>query len=412
MVQTINIGFNMTRVKRIIFFVTILCFSSCNANALNAQNLGFSTSKLSTISYTSDGIEKSETQHSTSVKESLESSCSISSSDISSLSYASSSSDLFEENSTKENWRIQIEERVEQLNEFRKQSLENETFCFYTDPHCFLPTGDYTFDKESLDYAFDILETAEEMSDSIFVVCGGDVLNNNDTKSQACYKLGYYNALMKQHFKNSFYLVGNHDTNYQGDTYINSHDFNSCMLSQETINDVLFDGNKSYYKIDTDSSSYYCFDSGIELTNTITPYQREQVEWFARCLLSETKRHINIFIHISFLYGNVKEGPLMSDISRVVSGYNSNALFSIYGKTYDFRYVGGKIHFVNSGHDHRDLNGFSSSGIPIFLTRTFSSPEIATQPTFDLVFVDYSNARIVLMRVGDGDSREFSIPFC
>lgn len=411
MARPINIGFNMTVFKKTIFLVTILCFSSCNANVLNTQSLDISTSKLSSATSVPSDIEKSKTQYSDSTKESLDSSYLISSNENTASSYPSSLSDACEEE-PKEDWRIQIEERVEQLNEFREQSLENETFCFYTDPHCFSPTGDYSFDKEALDYAFNILETAEEMSNSLFVVCGGDVLNNNDTKSQACYKLGYYNALMKQCFKKSFYLVGNHDTNYQGDTYINSRDYNSCMLSQETINDILYDGSKSYYRIDSDISSYYCFDSGIELTNTITPYQKEQVEWFARSLLLETKLHINIFIHISFLYGNVKEGLLMSDISRVVSGYNSKMLFNIYGKTYDYRYANGNIHFVNSGHDHRDVNGFSSSGIPIFLTRTFSSPEIATQPTFDLVFVDYSNARIVLLRIGDGDNREFSIPFC
>lgn len=307
-------------------------------------------------------------------------------------------------------YEIQIEDGANTLATLREQSQENETYCFFTDPHCFLPTRDYSIDTDVLKSDFDILKKAYDLSSSSFIVCGGDLLNNGDTKSQACYKLSYFSALMKTYFNNSYFIVGNHDTNYQGDTYMDSHDANGCILSQSTINDILYDGGNSYYCIDAPTTSFYCFDSGIDwYSHAITAYQEEQISWFANSLANDLKPHKAVFIHIASFNSAISQTPMMLELDRVINAFNHKNSINLGGQEYDYSNANGLVYFFHAGHDHRDLNGFTPSGIPVFLTRSFSSPEIATQPTFDIVFVDYTNLRVVFLRIGDGYDRELSI---
>ena len=307
-------------------------------------------------------------------------------------------------------YEIQIENNVNALTELRAESEDNETYCFFTDPHCFSSTRDYNINVDTLEYGFNILEQAYAASSSSFIMCGGDLLNSGDTKSQACYKLSYFSSVMKTRFDNSYMIVGNHDTNYLGDTYVDSQDYNGCILSQNTLNDVLYDGDNSYYRIDTSTTSYYCFDSGIDfLDNILTDYKKEQLSWFASSLLTDEKPHKAIFIHIASAGSNISGTSMMSELDRIIGAFNNRNCVVVEGNSYDYSNSCGSVYFFHAGHNHQDLNGFTPSGVPVFLTRTFGSPEIATQPTFDIVFVDYSNLKVVFLRVGDGCNREFSI---
>ncbi len=232
----------------------------------------------------------------------------ISSEENSSSNLSATSSDESSINisdSNKPLWKRQIEEKVMILNDLKKQSEENETYLFFTDPHCFLPNSDYDVQSETIDYYFDILENASFMTNSRFVMCGGDLLNYGDTQDQACYKLNYFLNIMKSHLDNSFFIIGNHDTNYQGDVCINTGNWRESMLSQEIINNVMFNGGKSYYLFFSHYTSFYCFDSGVDfLERTTTDYQWEQIEWFANSLLDDKSPHKVIFIHLTFSCDN------------------------------------------------------------------------------------------------------------
>ena len=303
-------------------------------------------------------------------------------------------------------WAIQIDEKVRLLEEYRLQSSLNETYCFFTDPHCFFPTRDYTYDNDALNYYFEILKYAYNASKSDFIVCCGDLLNNGDTQDQARYKLNTFVSYMSEYFDNSYLLVGNHDTNYQGGTYLDFGDWQSCMFSQDELNNILFNGQKSYYRIDTSNSSYYCFDSGIDWTaSQISDYQSEQLEWFAESLLTDSKPFKSIFIHIAVIGEDNTRTAMMSKIEGIIESFNKKESVNLFGRSLDYNDSIGTISFIQCGHQHIDFVGYAYNEVPIILTRTFGSPESSTQPTFDIVFVDYSNLKIELLRIGDGCDR-------
>ena len=361
----------------------------------------FSSNESSANNQTSSEESSSSNQSSTSSEESSSSNQSSTSSDGGSISIS---------NENKPLWKKQIEEKVIILNDLKNQSEENETYLFFTDPHCFLPNSGYDVQSETLNYYFDILEEALLETNSSFAMCGGDLLNYGDTKSQACFKLSYFLSTMKSRLANSFFIVGNHDTNYQGDICINTGNWRASMLSQTTINDVMFNGEKSYYSFLSQQTSYYCFDSGVDfLEKTTTDYQWEQIEWFANSLLSDNSSHKALFIHITFAYDNCKLTSMMQNLNSVIDAFNAKTSVAVGDVNYDYSNSTGSIEFIQAGHIHKDLINDEFTAVPIATTTTFSLPPIVSKPSFDIVFVDYSNSKTHLLRIGDGEDRLFSI---
>lgn len=305
----------------------------------------------------------------------------------------------------------QIEDKMSMLANLKASSNEYDVFTFYTDHHCFVPNGKYEVDISLLKSHFELIKEIQDLSGSEFVMCGGDLLQNYDTKSQACFKLATYMSFMDSYLDNPYILVGNHDTNCQGQDYINFGDYLSCTLSQETINDIFYNGKNSYYNFSTINTSYYCFDSGIDwFAFDLSEYQKEQLKWFADSLLNDDFIHKAIFIHIALVrYESTRViTSMMSEIGKIVEEYNSKKAIVVNGNYYDYSSCNGEIKFIQAGHSHVDLNTICGS-IPTIITSSFASPEAVSKPTLDVVFVDYANHKVHCLRIGDGDDRVFEV---
>ena len=308
----------------------------------------------------------------------------------------------------------QIESKMLLLSDLKSGSEEYDVFTFYTDHHCFMPNGSFEVDRDLLESHFDLIQKVQDLSDSSFTMCGGDLLNYGDSRSQACYKLSLYFEEMNQYLKNPHFVVGNHDTNCQGNTYNyeNSYDYSSCMLSQDTINDIFFNGQPSYYCFEVDNTSCYCFDSGIDwFALNLSEYQQEQLGWFAGSLLEDHHPYKNIFVHMAlFSHGSaVVVTSLMSEVGRIIEAFNSRSSVIINNVNYDYSSSVGTIEFIQSGHLHSDVNSFECGGVPIVVTTSFAAPEAVSRPTFDVVFVDHSNHKVNYLRIGDGEDRVFEM---
>lgn len=285
-----------------------------------------------------------------------------------------------------------------------------DSFLFFTDPHNFSPNNSYDYDEIWFKKNFSLIKAVSELSQINTVVCGGDMLNNNDSKEQAFYKLNIFADNMERYFSNSHIIVGNHDTNYQGDTYMATRDYISCKLSLDEIRRALFNGGPTYYYFSSETTTHYCFDSGIDWDgDLIDEYRSEQLLWFAEKLLSDKKEHKTILIHIGIgnYYG--ESTAMMNELGKIIESFNDKKTVYVNDVLFDYSKSNGYIDFIQSGHIHWDVNSYSCGNIPIIVTRTFSSPEVATQPTFDLVLADYDNHLVRCFRIGDGQDRTFLI---
>ena len=283
-------------------------------------------------------------------------------------------------------------------------SQEYELYCYYTDPHFFSPIEYFDYEEENMINSLAYIQNIYSLSSSQFIVCGGDVISRGDSQSQACKKLSSYINLTKQYFDKHYFIVGNHDTNYQGNWY-SGLDYHDCMLPQETLNNILYNGSNSYYYFDSSTTRHYCFDSGIDwVADTLTEYQEKQINWFANSLLSNKKVHNTVFIHMTSAYSDGVLTKMMQDIGPIIEAYNSKKTITIQNTVFDYSLAAGKVDYIQSGHSHKDAI-FYAFGIPVLLTRNLCDLDSAFQPSFDIVLVDYTNSKLLLYRVGNGEDR-------
>lgn len=393
--------------KRVFVLVVSLILSSCAISERDNGLIYLSSDCSISICSSDDVLKESSDDDSSSFYNgnsfsSNSSSNSICSSDETITS--TTSNDDSQEEHTEELYNL--ESKLELLDDYKMASDNYDLFCYFTDPHC------YTFGLNSCSNElieperFVFLKKAYELSDSEFVFCGGDILCDGDTISQACYKISNFDNRMKANFKKYHFIIGNHDTNYQGDTWCLSSDWLSCQLSPEILGHLLFNGGKTYYMFETEKTAYYCFDSGIDWNLPMTPYRKEQIAWFADKLNECDKEHIAVLIHMALLWDNITLLPMMKEIGKVIQAYNSRLLFKCENTVYNYSESKGHIDFVQAGHNHLDINNLYCGGIPLILTTSFSNTQT---PSFDFVFADYSNSIIRCIRIGDGEDREFNI---
>ena len=291
--------------------------------------------------------------------------------------------------------------------------LDNyETFVFFTDPHLYPSTNSFEINEEWFENNVPFINEVLKSNPAQFVMCGGDLINDNDTKVQAYYKIKYFVDKLKTEFSDFYIIAGNHDTNYLGDTYISDRNYEACMLRLDELELAMFDGNRSYYSFDTHMTRNYCFNSGIDWdSNEMNDFRVEQLNWFANDLTKNTKPHITLFTHIA-LYGtrgNKSLSAFMQKIGDVIYAFNERKTVCFEEAEYDFTDAFGHIDFIQAGHEHADVNDFVCGGVPIVITTTFSAPSTATQPTLDCVCVDYDSNQIICKRFGDGNDRIFNI---
>ena len=272
-----------------------------------------------------------------------------------------------------------------------------EPFIFFTDPHT-LDMNNWQSGCESLML---LLKNYYDATPVSYVLCGGDWIGNSDLPKVSCYKLGLIHGMMRKLFERYYYVIGNHDTNYQGKLTDESEKY-TTRLSQTALQNLLYNGEKTYYVFQGNRTRFYCLDTGVEWSSLST-YYSEEMEWFAENLAKDNSRHIAILLHI--LYSSESKTTISSEVTKIAEAYNGRSTITVNEKSYDFSQCKGKIEFYLAGHTHADSNGLEGS-IPYVITRKAFELQ---KPTFDLTMVDYDNRVINMIRVGNGDSRKISL---
>lgn len=285
-----------------------------------------------------------------------------------------------------------------------------ETFLFFTDPH--LLEGENWQDK-CAEFISQI-QKYYNSTPTTFCLCGGDWLGNSDLPDEACFKMGYINGFMESMFDNSYLIVGNHDTNYQGKKDSASETY-TTRLSNQSIVDLWYrKGKKAYYKFNGANTVFYCFDTGTETQSLDydNNYHMGQAEWFAQSLLTDNSEHIALAMHIIYWQYDAQDltqgiQPLTLLLSQISSAYNSRGSITVNGTAYNYASSTGKVEFMIGGHYHQDMNGVMN-GIPWLMTTNVRHDE-TLGASFDLVLANYDDREIKLIRVGSGASRTISL---
>lgn len=278
-----------------------------------------------------------------------------------------------------------------------------ESFLFFTDPHLAMFSG---WEDEFCE-KLACIQKYYNSTPTSFCLCGGDWLGTSDLPSEACFKMGYIDGVMRSMFKDSYMLVGNHDTNYIGKLTPESEQYTTSLSNESIANLWYRKDRKAYFKFEGDATAFYCFDTGVEAQqlSSQNDYGYTQLEWFANSLLTEEKPHIAVTAHILFYNNEQALQPLTDQVLSIARAYNSRESIFVNNVLYDFETATGKIEFGLFGHTHSDYNGVIK-GIPCVIT---TNVRRAVSPTFDLVMADYTNRVLHLIRVGEGEDRDISL---
>ena len=273
-----------------------------------------------------------------------------------------------------------------------------ESFIFFTDQH--LVGADNDFSKALQNKYNKYIGTLQKFynsSPSDFIVSGGDWLINNDSNDVACYKLGYVDATMNKLFKNYYTIVGNHDYNYLG---TDNED-----LTADTIKSLWFRKYEHpYYEFKGTESRCFMLDTGIDQTTAMDEYRWGQIDWLGNRLMENTDEHILVFQHIYKQGEQMFIPPFADNVLLLLSAFNSRGDIWLNGIHYDFATAKGRVACVIAGHQHKDAI-YNDYSVPVFVTTTFNLSE----PTFDMILIDYNNNKLHSVRVGIGEDREMNL---
>lgn len=291
--------------------------------------------------------------------------------------------------------RSYIEERVLVHNQNFATNGKTDSFIFFTDPHLY--NNDLTAD-ENIDSYLASISNAYKTSSFSAVLCGGDWLGNGDSRETAINKLSSIDAKCKKYFGNYYNVIGNHDTNYQGIE----------ELAKQTQANILFrkNGGRTYFEFDVDNTHFFALDTDKDSdSNTLRPYDIEQLKWLSNILLTDKHQNKAILMHIVYYTGTTL-CEIAKQIETLLIAFQERKQYSVDGVTYDFSSVTGKFKFILAGHTHLDQNT-NFGDVPVIISTTTRANGV---PTFDLVCVDYGSNKIKLTRIGAGNDRVFTIP--
>ncbi len=275
-----------------------------------------------------------------------------------------------------------------------------ESFVFFTDPHLAQGEG---YEPQLQTY----LETIRNYYRGIpasFVVCGGDWIGNSDTRSEACFKLGYIDRLVRGQFDRFYPVVGNHDTNYQG-VDVEGGQAYSGTLSNETVRNLLMrEEDKLYYAFDGAHTRFYVLDTGSDWVEDMTDYRWEQIAWLAQCLKTDDAACSALVLHIGY-DGNGTQPPFSAHVTALCGAYNNRTAITLNGTDYDFSGCSGLVKFALCGHIHAD-RVLVANGIPMVATTDTRAGGTAS---FDMCLVDYKGGVLHMVRVGSGSDRTVTL---
>ena len=290
-------------------------------------------------------------------------------------------------------------------------SNQAEAYTFFTDPHLMGLNGE--FDINTYRQYINILAETVKRTSAMYVVCGGDWLNNGDTKEQASVKLGFVQGEMSALFGDKYYpIAGNHDYNYLGVDSGGNRLTEANWVANPAMHNFWFSKYENcYYKFKNAVAQNYVLNTRTDYDGTNT-YDKAMLDWLAGELITDDPAHSTIMFHMYYLstVGTTIPTRVVA-IGKMISAFNAHTVCTLtaategYDKTYDFTGTTGHIDYVLVGHSHADFSD-TLGGVPVIGCKKFVDNNIAT---FDLIFADYTNEKLYTIRVGNGDSREFDI---
>ena len=284
---------------------------------------------------------------------------------------------------------------------YNNKSTNINSFLFFTDPH--LMGSNNSLNEKTLIKYFNPLEKVYNSIPLDFICCGGDWLNDGDIQDEACFKLGYLTGFMNSKFKNYYPILGNHDTNYLGKLNEEAES-NTGLLSNDTLTNLMFNkfGNL-YYSFKIKNTNYYVLDNGTNWWNNMNEHRWEQIDWLANKLIEDNPIHSTILLHILW-YDSSNVGAMTQPLTQLINAFNTHTTITLNNILYDFTNNTGHVDYVLSGHTHYDYSE-TINNVLCIATDKF---ERGTG-TYDIIINDYDNNKLIMYRVGSGESREFDI---
>lgn len=292
---------------------------------------------------------------------------------------------------------------IDEYASIREPEAEDETILFFTDPHL-LNKGDMNIYSRFDRYITTISRYSQALPDA-GIICGGDWIGKNDTRDEAKYKLSYVDSVTFSLFGSRYFpIVGNHDTNYQGRSDA-GEPYGGELRTEEYTAAYMSHIGSSYYFMKATNTLFYVLDSYKEIP-VITDYRRKQEIWLAEHLLNDDSPHSAVCMHIFYIDAAGTLSPFAEDISQIIVAYNRREKIVLGEHNYDFGQCSGRVQFVLSGHTHKDCSSLLVDGTPCLSTAELKSD---SRPTFDLIYINYSQASMSLLRIGCGGCREFNL---
>lgn len=292
-------------------------------------------------------------------------------------------------------------------------SGETDTLLFYSDPHFLGENGIVTDAEQSvMNKLFSLIGSFAHTNNVDCVVCGGDVLNKNDTQAEAFQKLGYFVKMSKNLFKRSIVLNGNHDENDYG--YINdskSEPNTGHLTISQRINALFQDVGKSWYSYDKSyNTDYYILDTSRN-EQIMSSNRWLQIDWLANKLLNATKPHAVVMMHIySTSSDSADWASRITDMAKnlqiLFGALNSRSTCTLNGIAYDFTNALQKVAVILCGHTHYDYIDNTSNVPVVAITKAVQTNAFAA----DAIVLDYSASEMRCTRIGGyGSNRTIAI---
>lgn len=286
-----------------------------------------------------------------------------------------------------------------------------DSYVFFTDPHLMGTNG--TFDERTFKYYMDKVKAVVDRITANYIVCGGDWLTSGDTKDEASMKLGFVDGQMEKYFgKRYLPIVGNHDFNYLGvDGNGNRLDPADWVPNAAMRNFWFNDFEHCYYSVKSVFTRFYILNTRTDYDG-VTDYDKTMLDWLAAQLIQDDPEHATIMLHIYYLNYSQQTLPnRVSCVGKIIAAFNGHTTCTLtaatdgYEKTYDFTGKTGHIDYSIAGHSHADFSA-TFGGVPIVGVDNFQGDG---EPTFDMVFADYTAGKLYCTRIGTGSDRTFDI---
>lgn len=294
-------------------------------------------------------------------------------------------------------WLNHIAEKIDIINDNADLcAISGDTFMFFTDYHI----------ENNAGYSHKIIESVMEQSNIGWCVFGGDIFNGEPTSESA-------NKLMRTFFNrfrkiNMFNLRGNHEYNrLDGGSYAEAlsvkQQYSGLMKRQEeNVNGVK--GKFYYYKDNEFQKIRYIFlDTGFNIMGD--RIETTQIDWM-KARVSELGEDwtVVIFAHAYSMSATeyTPSGQLIHDaITELTTTANATIACIICGHAHT--YVSGDTY--NNGVAEICVECDCEPNQDNTYTPTFGTTD---EHAIDVFSIDTTNKKIYAIRIGRGESREWS----